>query len=317
VTQIGEAIKASGLNAKIGKCPFAKPPDPVDPEPDDEDYAWDDRVSMKTAQENDGGKLGRNVKNGSPGAEGTWNALGGDPDRYEALQVDTARAAERGEAKQQVMVRGKWHPFTVAAHHLIPGNASLYESRLFKCYMRRGGKVDLRTPDAGMMTFEVSHNIGYCVNGSHNGVWLPGSYAIVAGGKHPGGVGWEELNSPTGDVDWCYEYMAAVAKKTGGQFHDTHDGYNKNALKVLEKATVRLNDHQVKCKDCRTNKKVAPPYPIKAKLYSLSQFFRKKTLCAPTNWKDPWMTSDQVHTDVFSDPNRKRTFKSHYSNAAK
>jgi hypothetical protein len=323
VTQVGEAIKESRLDVKVGKCPFKRPPDPEDPAPEDEDYAWDDRVTMLTAQENDGGKLGRNVVNGSPGAGKTWNVLGADPNRWrhQEPQVDTARAKERGESTQEVIVGGKPFPYTVAAHHLIPGNASLYESRLFKCYMQRGGKVDLMTRDAGMVTFEVSHNIGYNVNGSHNGVWLGGSYAIVAGGKHRKGLPWEVLNSPAGDIAWCFEYMAVVAKKTGGQFHDSHATYNKNALKVLNKASIRLNDHQVKCRDCKRDKKVPPPYPIKAKLHNLSEYLRNRTQAAPASWAPsseavpPWMTSDQVRVDIFSDADRRREFKRIYSRA--
>src|SRR3712207_7982199 len=53
---------------------------------------------------------------------------------------------------------------------------SLYESQLFKKYMRKGGKAEVMTKN-GKKAFEVTHNIGYNVNGSHNGVWLPGNYA--------------------------------------------------------------------------------------------------------------------------------------------
>jgi hypothetical protein len=314
VSQIGEAVKVSGLDEKVLKCPFKAPPPPKDPSPEDEDHPWDDRISMATAQANSGGKLGGNVEDGSPGKDGTWNVLGGDPPRYEAIQVDTTRAAERGDTSM-VKIRGRNYPYTVAAHHLIPGNASLYESQLFKSYMRRGGKMEADTPD-GTLTFEVSHNIGYNVNGSHNGVWLPGSYAIEAGGSHPGGVAWSVLNSPAGNIGWCYDYMAAVAKKAKGQFHDTHKFYNENALEVLEKQTVRLMNHQVKCRDCRGAKKVPPPYEIKAKLYRLSEYFRTQTLAPPSGWKLPWVTSDQVHTDIMSVPPKKRQFLKAYRESA-
>lgn len=313
MSQLGEAIKISRLDVKIGKCPFKQPPDPKDPDPEDEDYAWDDRITIATAQANSGGKLGGNLEKGSPGEDGTWNVLGGNPDRYTETQIDTGRANE------MVKVQGISYPYTVAAHHLIPGNASLYVSRLFKQYMKRGGKVEVKTLKRGWVTMEVSHNIGYNVNGSHNGVWLPGSYAIVAGGNQPRKLGWEALNSIKGDIAWCVEYMAVVAKKAGGQFHDTHTEYNKNALKVLEKGATRLYNHQVDCDDCQTAKKnkVPPPYAIKARLYRLSKYFRQKTQDPPSKWKGPWWTSDQVNTDIFSDPYTKRKFRSLYSKAAK
>lgn len=310
MSQIGEAVARSGVAEKITECPFEVPDPPDDPSEEDEDYAWDDRKVIATAQANDGGKLGTNVKNGEPGGSGSWNVLGGDPDRYCAPQVDTARTGGR----EQVKVRGRYFPFTVAAHHLIPGNASLYESQLFKQYMRRGGKIEIDSRRFGKLSFEVSHNIGYNVNGSHNGVWLPGSYAIEAGGNHPKGVSWQVLNSDTGDVPWCYEYMAAVARKTGGQFHDTHTSYNQNALKVLEKLTVKLSVHQAGCDDCRkkNKKKVPPPYEIKTKLFRLSTYLRTKTLAGPRSWRLAWMTSDQVKNDIFGSRPLKATFLRKY-----
>jgi hypothetical protein len=308
VSEIGEAVKKSGLGKLDRGCPFKQPPPPKDPSEEDEDYAWDDRISMPSAQANNGGTLGRNVKSGRPGAAGTWNVLGGDPDRYKVKQVDTARTGGR----EIVKVRRKNFPFTVAAHHLIPGEASLHKSQLYKSYMKRGGKMEIDTPRKGLLTFVVSHNIGYNVNGSHNGVWLPGSYAIVAGGNHPQGLGWQELNSVKGDIAWCYEYMAAVAKKVGGQFHDSHDHYNKNALKVLEEQTAKLSAHQPGCDICKKADKLPPPYQIKAKLYRLSSYLRTKTLGGPAGWKLAWFTSDQVRTDIFGDKKKRAAFKKLY-----
>jgi hypothetical protein len=305
MTQLGEAVAFAQINAAIGKCPFNDPDPPADPHPQDEHFAWDDSLTMATAQANSGSKLGTNVENASPGSEGTWNVVGGDPPRYEAAQVDTARAP----GKPMVKVGNKNFPFTVAAHHLIPGNASLYESQLYKCYMKKDGKMEVTTPQ--QFTFTVSRNIGYCVNGSHNGVWLPGSYAIDAS-NHPSGTAWSvAIATPTGQ-DWCYEYMAAVSKKVGGQFHDAHTNYNTNALKVLEKLAVKLAKHQVMCNDCKSKKKVPPPYTIKMKLYRLSRYFRTQCLSRPKRWKAPWMTSDQVATDIFAAPTRKKDFLATY-----
>ena len=306
MTQLGEAVAAAMINAAIGKCPFNDADPPDDPNPQDEDFAWDDSLTMAAAQANSGSKLGTNCENGSPGAEGTWNVVGGDPPRYTAPQVDTAR----DPSSPMVKVRNKNYPFTVAAHHLVPGNASLYKSQLFKCYMKRDGKMEVTTPKK--FTFTVSRNIGYNVNGSHNGVWLPGNYAIDAS-NHPSGLPWSAAIATPSGQSWCYEYMAAVAKKVGGQFHDAHTNYNENALKVLEKLTVKLCKHQVMCDDCKSKDKVPPPYTIKMKLYRLSRYFRTQCLSRPLRWKAPWMTSDQVHTDIFSVPARKKDFMDAYN----
>jgi hypothetical protein len=63
-------------------------------------------------------------------------------------------------------------PFVVAAHHLIPGNASLGESRLKKL-MTKSSAARI----AGKAR-RIKNHIGYNVNGAHNGAWLPGNYAI-------------------------------------------------------------------------------------------------------------------------------------------
>jgi hypothetical protein len=305
MTQIGEAVKAGQIQTSITKCPFQDPEPPEDTNPEDEDYAWDDSLSMTTAQANSGSKLGTNCENGSPGAEGTWNVLGGDPDRYQEPQVDTSRSPSQPKVK----VGNLDYPYTVAAHHLIPGNAALYKSQLFKSYMKKGGKMEVDSPKK--MTFTVSRNIGYNVNGSHNGVWLPGSYAIRAG-VHPSKLTWSALIDNPAHTDWCYEYIAAVAKLTRAQFHDAHTNYNENALKVLEKLTVKLIKHQVLCEECKSKTSVPPPYMIKAKLYRLSKYFRSQCQLHPKSWKAPWMASDQVNTDILSDSTKKRAFMDTY-----
>jgi len=306
MSQIGEAVAAAQINAAIRDCPFTVPDTEELNDPEDEDFPMDDSVTMRAAQANSGSKLGTNVASGSPGTAKTWNVLGGDPPRYQENQVDTNRTGDK------VKVRQKDYPYTVAAHHLIPGNASLYESNLFKCYMKKGGKMEVDKPKK--MTFTVSHHIGYCVNGSHNGAWLPGSYAIVAG-VHPSGHTWGDLIEDDKHVDWCYEYMAAVAKKAGGQFHDSHTNYNENALQVLEKLTVKLVKHQMSCDQCKSKLEVPPPYEIKAKLYRLSRYFRTQVLARPRRWKAPWMTSDQVRTDIVANPVKKKAFLEAYDKA--
>lgn len=302
MTQLGEAVSFALINEQIRKCPFTVP-DAEDAEEEDESFAKDDSITMRAAQENSGSKLGNNVEEGSPGKPGTWNVLGGDPERYKAKQVDTNRTGDK------VNVSGRKYPYTVAAHHLIPGNASLYESQLFKSYMRRNGKMEVDTPT--QMTFTVSHHIGYNVNGSHNGVWLPGSYAIRES-VHESGLTWSVLIGHPDHADWCHEYMAVVAKKADGQFHDAHTNYNENALKVLEKLTVKLVKHQVTCDECKGKDKVPPPYGIKAKLYRLSRFLRVQVTARPRRWKTSWMTSDQVRTDIMANPVRKKEFLETY-----
>ena len=308
MTQLGEAVKAAGISTLSRKCPFDEPEPPEDPHPEDEDFAWDDSVTMAKAQANSASKLGTSVSNGSPGADGTWNVIGGDPPRYEAEQVDT----KRHPSKPTVKVDGADLPYTVAAHHIIPGNASLYESQLFKSYMKRGGKMEVTKPKR--KTFTVSRNIGYNVNGSHNGVWLPGSYAIRSG-VHPSKHTWSLLIDDPAHVDWCYRYIAAVTKKTGFQFHDTHVNYNNNVLKVLNKMSLILMKHQAQCDDCQDKDSTPPPYAVKQRLYRLSAHLRGKLKLTPRYWtrKDAWMASDQVSTDIMGNPRARAAFFKAYN----
>ncbi|NTV96384.1 MAG: hypothetical protein HGA75_13375 [Thiobacillus sp.] len=289
MTQIGEAVMVAGIGAGISKCPFDEPEPPDDPYEEDEDYEWDDTVTMSSAQDNSSIRLGNNLTSGSPGSEGSWNVLGGDPPRYRAAREDTRRLPHQ----PKVMVQGKAYPYTVAAHHLIPGNGSLYDSQLYKSYMRKGGKMKLTEPKA--KTFTVNRNIGYNVNGSHNGVWLPGSYAIRAG-VHPSKATWSELNADPLHADWCLAYIAAATKITGMQFHDTHVRYYGNVKKILDKLVVKLIKHQQICKTCAGKTESPPPYVIKSKLYRLSAHLRSKLARGPRYWRtrDAWMTSDQV-----------------------
>ena len=310
MTQLGEAAKSAGMGTLTGKCPFNEPEPPDDPNPEEEELGWDDSVTMSTAQDNSASKLGNNVEEGSPGADGSWNVLGGDPPRYKAAQVDTKRDA----LQPTVEVDGDEYPFTVAAHHIIPGNASLYESQLFKCYMKRGGKMEVKVPKR--KTYTVSRNIGYNINGSHNGVWLPGSYAIRSG-VHPTRRTWSLLIDDPKHLGWCYRYIAAVTKMTGSQFHDTHVNYSNNVLKLLNKLSLVLLKHQTQCKECQGKDQTPPPYIVKGKLYRLSSHLRVKLKLSPRYWagKDAWMASDQVKSDVMANPKLKAAFMKSHSNA--
>ena len=312
MTQIGEALTFALVSDPITDCPFQEP-NPPSVQPEKEDIHGDDRTSVQETQENDGGVLGKNLVAGSPGKGGTWNALGAEPPRYQADQVDTKRS--KGTSK--IRVRGDAsgeYPYTVAAHHLIPGNAALYESDLFQKYMEKGGKIEI--PVKGTpTTFEITEHIGYNVNGSHNGVWLPGSYAIRATTSPVKGKSWGDLFAEDAHKDWCFGYMASVARKADGQFHDTHVLYSSNVLKMLNRLVIKLVKHQSACQQCQEKKKTAPPYVIKGRLYKLSRYLRLQVATRPRRWKRAFMTSDSVRTRVVENPIRFLEFLKAYDEA--
>ncbi len=318
MTDIGELVTFAMLDSSVGKkCPFNLEPIDVD-DPEDEDIPDDDRRAVEVLQDNDGGKLGKNLEKGSPGVGGSWNDVGIDPPRFTQARLDTRRSKKPGKIRVVVVGDTTPRPFTVAAHHLIPGNAALYDSTLFNSYMKKGGKIKLKVLGGAEKTFELDAHIGYNVNGSHNGVWLPGSYAIRSGAS-PTGNTWSILNDPKHPdsmVDWCLAYMATVAKVCLAQFHDTHEEYSEKVLIAIDKTAARLAVHQQGCKDCESKTKIPPPYAVvKSRLHRTSQYLRGKTVGSLRSWKRPWFTSDQVMNKIWTNPTAKRAFAAAYRNA--
>jgi hypothetical protein len=306
MTQLGEAVTAAILTDAVAECPF-KTPTPPTVDKESEDPAKDDSHAVDEVQENDGGKLGRNVVGGSSGSEGTWNVLGGDPPVYQRLREDTARTG----VKAHVKADGKDYPFTVAAHHCIPGEASLYPSALYEKFMEKGGEMELNT-STGTKNYKLTEHIGYNVNGSHNGVWLPGSYAIRTASSPVAGKSWGDLSDGGREGTWKLSYMAAVVRAADGQFHDAHTHYNTHVRGMLNKLALVVISHIVACEECQSKTELPPPYVLKQRLYRLSRSLRLQTKARPRRWKITLMTSDQVRTDVLANPLTWSEFLKHY-----
>jgi hypothetical protein len=62
------------------------------------------------------------------------------------------------------------------------------------------------------------------VNGAHNGVWLPGNYAIRRKTKLPKPIKGKSWSKLLQRPDWCFDYMVAVVRLKERQFHDAHTG---------------------------------------------------------------------------------------------
>lgn len=78
------------------------------------------------------------------------------------------------------------YPVTCAAHHLIPAQEALKGHPILKFMCKKGESQDFldgkNAAPSAVSGSLVWGNVGYNVNGCHNGVWLPGNYA-VGGGK--------------------------------------------------------------------------------------------------------------------------------------
>jgi A nuclease family of the HNH/ENDO VII superfamily with conserved AHH len=287
MTEIAEAVAVALGEPITEKCPFKEEGPDVSPEV--EDVINDDRDSADVLQDNNGGTLGKNLIKGSPdgwGKDGTINKLY-PPSMTIAPQP---RVDSKMQPSLKVTVQNDDYPFKVAAHHLVPGDASLSPSELYLHYMVK----DATGQTAGGRQFTIKANIGYNVNGNHNGVWLPGNYAIRQGATKKQ-VSWREL----GEDPWCFEYMKACVAKTGGQFHDAHTHYSGAVLKILNKIHVLIGAHQDSgCEDCSSKTELYPPYRLKVRLYVLSRYLRSKLRMAPGKWKYPWFTSDRFKDEM-------------------
>ena len=287
------------------------------PKREKEDVLDDDEDGVQEIQSNDGGTLGKNLESGLAGvADGGPYSTAKELEPF--LKEQKANDSERGRRtrlrlKSYKDLQAGDFPLTVAAHHLIPGNASLYatDAKLLP-YLEDGGKVKTTNKKRNVT---IEGHIGYDVNGSHNGVWLPGNYAIhkqrkeriVKGRRIPAradtspkpGWSWSALGRG-GYEEWQFSYVAGACKAGHGQFHDSHASpYSETVTGEILKISTALNVHlDGECKKC-TGAKVPPPFRIKLKLYAISQRLRDFVMGPPDAWKKPWFTSQRWSREFF------------------
>lgn len=175
-----------------------------------------------------------------------------------------------GKPQPVVKVNKKDFDVTVAAHHLIPGNASLKPSSIVQYISKSKGKI--------------AENIGYNVNSAQNGVWLAGWYAIS---------GWGKLRVT--DDEFCRNYVEAAIRETRAQFHDTHPDYSDHVLNKLEELVIEITKvGQALCEECKKIKEndglLPPPYGLVNELNKISGSLRR-SVTAGKKWKPPIITS--------------------------
>jgi hypothetical protein len=129
-----------------------------------------------------GSKLGDNMTSGAGVMIGQKGTREPDPRSVGVRSVQIVVAGRLVELESGPLD----YPLTCAAHHLIPAQESLKGHSIlnFMCQKEQdqdflSGKNKATAPVAGSL---VWGSVGYNVNGSENGVWLPGNYA-VGGGK--------------------------------------------------------------------------------------------------------------------------------------
>jgi hypothetical protein len=155
-----------------------------------------------------------------------------------------------------------------AAHHLLPGNASVNKAASLHPFMWWAGKN----------TLNLWGEIGYDINCHQNGVWLPGNYAVRK--KTEFKKTWSKFKDPFKDA-----YSKAAMLAAGNlQLHDAHPAYNGKVLQTLsdvgDKLQKQVKKKPDKCPVCekalkKENQKVRPPYGLVNRLHRLSKEHRK------------------------------------------
>jgi hypothetical protein len=246
MTDIGELVAVALIeNSHDPECYFCNANPEAAPavndlqanpeEDEDTDGAEEEPLKFK----NNSGKLG--------------SALGGCPDQKE------------------ITVWGGSRGVSVAAHHLIPGNASMKPSQLFQSneYLWKDGTAN--------------GNIGYDINSRPNGVWLPGNYAV-----RPWSPKEESLKK---------EYAFAAIRVWQRQFHDAHEQYSTKVLEALDKLYDKLELGETAW--CEEKAKKAKPkpeerqnlYAIVNRLHTISARLARMLKFPVSEWKSNIYTS--------------------------
>lgn len=178
---------------------------------------------------------------------------------------------------KEVTLNGKTFDAAVAAHHLIPGNAALKKSMLFKSkeYLWKDGKA--------------KGNIGYNINNGINGVWSPGNYGV-----RPWGGGGLAFKKETG-IDPKILAFEAI-KKWRTQFHDAHEDYSEFVKNSLDEVYNKLEaSGTIWCPKAKKSKKKAeeksPMYILVSRLNTISQRMKRMLTFPTSNWKSNIFTS--------------------------
>ncbi|HYD52537.1 MAG TPA: AHH domain-containing protein [Gemmatimonadaceae bacterium] len=245
MTQIGEAVAVDATAPNTGDCWYCKekPPEEVQNKMD-ESPSGDAENGLRNCAATLGVNLGKRPK---------WKI---------AVPHD----------------KSKRTPVVPAAHHLIPGNASLKKATALLKFMCKGQVVE--------------SDIGYDVNGKGNGVWLPGNYGVNPLATHFK-MKWTAYNKQD-------DYAILAMDQANAQFHDAHPEYSSNVLATLRSIANKLaKEPKDKCPVCDKKKeKKRPPYGLVGRLNFVSGQHEQMLLSPRTKKKyvtAGYFTSSRVH----------------------
>ena len=201
---------------------------------------------------------------------------GGLKFKNDAAKLGAALGGKPGDKTFSLGEDLKPFPSSVAAHHLIPGNAALKPSKLFNSeYLRVDGMA--------------KGNIGYNVNATPNGVWLPGNYAQRPWGA--GGAAFQAANPGLAPKD--YAFMSISHWRA--QFHDAHEDYSKFVVKCLNEIYDKLDNLQsIWCPEAKSKEDKPEDrnlYALVNRLNTVSARMNRMLVFPTYNWKKNIFTS--------------------------
>ena len=340
MTEIGETIAIGILSEEDLKCPF----DHDEPKPPKVD---NDLIG-------DGGTLGRRMKGGKSTMLYDKLKPAAPLKAIENPRDVKNHPFEKKGSKHAEPVKVQFndgseccYPVTCAAHHCVPAQESLKESPLLTFMVKKGDKEPLKDGEKTIQYAdgEVWSDLGYDVNGSENGIYLPGSYK-VGGGR--GGLGaWFPNDDPDADFpdtpddavkDANYKklegvpgqiskknplwwYVGQAVQLCPGQFHDRHEDYSEQVQKTLQaifENYLTLYAYMIdekKCGDCKKrvekfkNDGLPTPYGLVERLNKVSSKYASWVNAA--GWHANVYTSKwgQQYMIALKDPTKKKDAK--------
>lgn len=280
--ELGEEVAIAEVDTDDWTCPFSH----------------DKPGTVANELDTDPAKLGTRMANGT--STRLWDDSSGQV-QPKKVDVEKQTASDAIKEPYEVYValdhlgNSVRMPFSVAAHHLIPGEASLPKSSLIN-YVK-GGKV-------------ISSDIGYGVNGRENGIWLPTHHALsqkmpilpYSTRKHS----YASLSSEGNDMvpSVVSLYTQAVMEQATCQFHDDHTratDYSNFVVKVLNKIQTNLatikNYNCKKCMQAKSNGgKLPPPHSLVHRLNMVSSRLASFLTGPAAGWRPPVYTSPHARS---------------------
>jgi len=296
MAQLGEAIAIAAFSSSEETCPMEphkKAKTLIGKEP-----------GVKSVPE-----LRKSMKKGR--STRAWSQAGDDFELSE--NFDTSKISLPKYTKKPIEISGCKYPLSIAAHHLIPGKASLPVSTIKKYLWKSQGGV-------------IDGDVGYDVDGAENGKWLPthqnmsakmgkAQAIIINDDTHPEritGMSWVELSERAREKEgnqqlytelFLPRYTQQAMKLMNCQFHDGHDDYSDWVTEQLNKISLSIDRKIGWCEKCKKMSIKTPPYLLVYRLNRFSRACEKLLSGSPTG---SWM---KVYTSRFSSMYRRDPIK--------